>query len=80
MICNLLNAELVQTEVEANSWRDAVYIVGNLLKQQGKIDDFFITSMLTTVEKLGPYMILLPDIAFFHGPPHTVFMKYVLAL
>ena len=42
MICNLLNAELVQTEVEANSWRDAVYIVGNLLKQQGKIDDFFI--------------------------------------
>ena len=41
MICNLLDEELVQTEVEANSWRDAVYIVGNLLKQQkGKIDDF----------------------------------------
>lgn len=71
MICDLLNDELVQTDVDAVTWRDAVYSVGKLLKQQGKIEDSFIDSMLSTVEKLGPYMILLPGVAFFHGAPQS---------
>lgn len=25
--------------------------------------------MIETVDKLGPYMILLPDVALFHAPP-----------
>lgn len=71
MIKDIISENAVQTEVEANSWRDAVQIVGTLLKEEGKIEDSFINSMIETVEELGPYMILLPGVAFFHGSPQS---------
>lgn len=65
----ILEDEYIRTDVEANSWREAVQMAGDILVQLKKCDQEFINQMIKTVENLGPYMILLPDVALFHAPP-----------
>lgn len=65
----MLSEEYVRTNVSASDWRQAVNEVGSILVEKGKCDQEFINQMIETVDKLGPYMILLPDVALFHAPP-----------
>ena len=65
----ILENEYIRTDVEANSWREAVQMAGDILVQLKECDQEFIYQMVKTVENLGPYMILLPDVALFHAPP-----------
>lgn len=69
MLKEILNERLVQTDVDCEDWRACVRACGKLLVAEGKIEPPFIESMIQTVEELGPYMILLPKVAFFHGRP-----------
>lgn len=69
MIRETLTKELVLTNVECKTWRECVEEAGNLLLKNNKIKKEFIPSMIKVVEELGPYMILLPKVCFFHGPP-----------
>lgn len=65
----MLNRDRIKANISANNWRDVVKLGGNLLVKNGNIRHGYIDSMIETVERLGPYMILLPKVAFFHGPP-----------
>lgn len=69
MIKDYLTDDLVLCDVKVNDWREAVHISGKLLKDKNKVNDTFIESMIETVEKFGPYMILVPKVCFFHGMP-----------
>lgn len=69
MIKDTLKEELVLTNVACKTWREAIQISGKLLLDAGKIKEPFIASMEKVVEELGPYMILLPKVCFFHGQP-----------
>jgi len=81
MISDYLTEAMVEVEVEAATWREAVQAVGQLLVKQGKVERSFVRSMEDTVDTLGPYMILLPGVAFFHGSPqsgvHEVCLSFV---
>lgn len=48
---------------EVHSWQDCVEAGGDLLVKANKITPTFIHSMIDVVNELGPYMILLPDVA-----------------
>lgn len=65
----ILGEKYIQTDVRATDWREAVKVAGDILVQLNKCEQEFIHQMIETVEKLGPYMILLPDVALFHAPP-----------
>lgn len=80
MIRDILTEENVETDVEAKTWREAVNICGKILLNSEKIDESFIKSMIETVEEFGPYMILLPEIAFFHGKPSAGVKEVCLSL
>ena len=71
MIKNILTDQMIKTEVNASTWKEAILQVGQLLLDSKKVEETFIQSMITTVEELGPYMILLPGVAFFHGAPSS---------
>lgn len=81
MIRDILTEQMIKTEVEAATWVDAVHAVGSILKTNGKVEETFVESMINVVKELGPYMILLPGIAFFHGSPqkgvHEVCLSFV---
>lgn len=80
MIKDTLTKELVLTNVCCKTWRDAVGEAGKLLLENGKIKTEFIPSMIKVVEELGPYMILLPKVCFFHGPPGDNVIEPCLSL
>ena len=69
MIKDYLQKELVETNVECKTWREAAKKTGKLLLKENKIEPEFIESMIQVVEEFGPYMILLPKVCFFHGQP-----------
>ena len=65
----ILEEKYIQTDVEAKNLREAVQVTGNILVELNECEQEFINQMIETVERLGPYMILLPDVALFHAPP-----------
>ena len=69
MLKEMLSDDLIDTEVAAADWREAAVACGYLLVKAGKVKAEFVTSMIEVVEKFGPYMILVPEVAFFHGQP-----------
>lgn len=69
MIRDVLVDELVEVDVDVSSWQECVRYLGQKLVKAEKIKEAFIDSMIDTVNELGPYMILLPRLAFFHGKP-----------
>lgn len=80
MIKEILNERVVRTDVDCAGWRDCVRTCGELLAAEGKIEPPFIDSMIGTVEELGPYMILMPGVAFFHGRPSADVHEACLSL
>ena len=69
MLDEILTADRVAVDVDCESWRDAVRACGALLVRAGDVEEPFIQSMIEVVEEFGPYMILAPKVAFFHGRP-----------
>jgi len=69
MLKDILTDDVIETDVTADDWREAVAACGGLLVKADKVKPEFITSMIEVVEKFGPYMILVPEVAFFHGEP-----------
>jgi mannitol/fructose-specific phosphotransferase system IIA component (Ntr-type) len=69
MLKDILTIDSIETDVAASSWQEAIEAVGNILVKNGKVEKSFIHSMIGVVEEFGPYMILVPQVAFFHGRP-----------
>lgn len=76
----VLLEELIETDVCASSWQEAIQKAGALLVKKQTVTEAFIQDMIDTVHKFGPYMILLPDVAFFHGPPSDHVLETSLSL
>lgn len=69
MLEKVLLLNTIETNVSVMNWREAVNAVGQILVRNEKVKPNFIESMIHVVEEFGPYMILVPDVAFFHGKP-----------
>lgn len=80
MINKILKSNLVQTNMNYCSWREAAKDTSKLLFKYGKIKIEYIDSVIETVEKFGPYMILLPKVCFFHGEPGINVIEPCLSL
>lgn len=77
---NILDFDLIETEVECENWEQVIEACGNLLLRKGLIKREFIQTMIDVVHQYGPYMILLPQIAFFHGQPGKLVNETCLSL
>ena len=65
----LIKPNCIKTNVSASNWKEVIQMAGDLLINNGNIEQSYVDSMINTVLELGPYMILLPQLAFFHGKP-----------
>ena len=80
MIKDILTEDLILTDADAKDWRDAVRLCGELLVDQGKVNEAFIQTMIDVIETYGPYMILVEGVAFFHGKPGSDVKEACLSL
>lgn len=80
MLSSILTDNRIATDIKCSSWRDAVRACGQLLIGAGDVEEPFVNSMIETVEEFGPYMILVPEIALFHGRPSEAVHRPCLSL
>lgn len=71
MISKLIQGDHILTNVKCESWDQLVDITGEPLIKKGLIECGYLHSVKETINKYGSYMVLLDDIAFFHGRPDS---------
>jgi PTS system ascorbate-specific IIA component len=68
-LSKLLPASAVRLDVAAADWRAAVRAAGDALVASGATTDQYTDEMISTVETLGPYIVIAPGIALAHSRP-----------
>lgn len=63
---HLLVETHIQLDVECTDWKDAVRKSAQTLLEHGYIEDRYIDSMIASIEKYGPYVVLSPGFAMPH--------------
>ena len=67
MLKDLLTPEVIRCHAHAADWRDAVLQTGALLEAAGKCDRSYTESMVSSIERLGPYVVLEEGVAMPHA-------------
>lgn len=76
----ILETQYIKTGIEADTWQECVKAVGQILVDQDDVKPAFVDKMIEMVFELGPYMILLPEVALFHAPPGELVNRPSLSL
>ncbi len=71
MLENWLSKDCISLNVDAQDYRQAIQIGGDLLVANGKAEKTFVTAMIDAVADLGPYMVVAPGIAIPHARPES---------
>ena len=71
MICELITDATYLDGVVCSGWEALVDIGGGLLVDEGLVEPRFLQSIKDTIAEFGSYMVLVGDIAFFHGRPEA---------
>ncbi len=66
---NIVDKENIRLKVAAGDWKEAVREAGDLLLRSGRITEGYISSMIDSIEKLGPYIVIIPGVALPHARP-----------
>lgn len=80
MTVEILSTDKVQVLEQVESWREAISIAAGPLKEQGYFQQDYIDDMIHSVEKLGPYIVIAPEIAIAHARPNSNVKKIGLGL
>lgn len=80
MIKEILTENVILTEADPSNWQEAVKCCGNLLVDADKVKPAFVETMIDVINEYGPYMILVPGVAFFHGTPGENVKELCLSL
>lgn len=63
----LIMPELVQLNVDAKDWRDAIYQSGAPLVKKHLITKNYLDSVIRIAEETGPYIVFMPHVALSHA-------------
>lgn len=80
MITELLNENNIKVNVKVETWEDAAWKVGGLLVDNGDVEPGYIEAMMVSVKKYGPYIVIAPGIALFHGRPQDGVNRICMSL
>jgi len=81
MLTKLLEKEgHVITDVECEDWKDVVDILAEPLIADGSVEPQFAESAKEAAMQFGGYVVLIDDIAFFHGRPEEGVNKMDISL
>lgn len=68
---SIFDKRFVQVIEKPLSWEEALQVSGDLLKNQGKIEQSYIDKMIANVHELGPYIVIAPKVAMPHARPEN---------
>lgn len=70
----------VKLNAKASSWQEAIKIGTDLLVASGAIEPRYYDTIIQSVEKLGPYIIIAPGFAMPHARPEDGVNRTAFAL
>lgn len=65
----LINCNFIKLNEEVEDWKEAITKGGQILKENGCVNDLYIDAMINNFKKLGSYIVILPGIAMPHAMP-----------
>lgn len=71
MLKDLLDENLIQLNVEASDWEDAVRKAAAPLVEHGKVTPAYVDDIVKGVKDLGPYIVLTKNVALPHARPES---------
>ncbi|WP_404455282.1 BglG family transcription antiterminator [Virgibacillus necropolis] len=80
MLNEVLSENSIQQTKKVQSWKDAIRIAAQPLKEQKYIEDTYIKAMIENVEESGPYIVIAPKIAVPHARPEAGVQKMAMSL
>ena len=69
MIKDMLDISKISFDVDAANWEDALRKAGQYLVDSGKISDQYVENMIQAIHEKGPYIVIMPGVAFGHARP-----------
>ncbi|HGV3503085.1 TPA: PTS sugar transporter subunit IIA [Providencia stuartii] len=77
---SLIDNNSIQLHANAAHWRDAVKIGTDMLVASGAIKPTYHDAIISSVEKLGPYICIAPHLALPHARPEDGVIRTAFAL
>lgn len=76
----LVTLQRIGSRKKAENWQEAIRRAGELLLENGDIEEKYIDNMIDSVHKLGPYMVLTKGFALAHAAPSEVVKRTGISL
>ncbi len=77
---SLIDNNAIKLHTSAKDWRKAIKIGTDMLIASGAILPSYHEAIITSVEELGPYIIIAPHLALPHARPENGVLKTAFAL
>jgi PTS system ascorbate-specific IIA component len=70
-----LSEASIVTQATVANWREAITLAGDALVAGGVTTDAYTTEMITAIEELGPYVVIVPGLAIAHSRPSPAVLR-----
>jgi transcriptional antiterminator/mannitol/fructose-specific phosphotransferase system IIA component (Ntr-type) len=80
MLNDLLTREVIDLNVEAKKWEEAIKKGADLLTKKGYITDEYVNAIYNNFNEVGPYMVVAPGIVLAHARPENGVNKLCMSL
>lgn len=77
---SLIENNSIKLNQSAADWKAAIKIGTDLLERAGTIEPRYYDTIISNIEKMGPYIILAPGLAMPHARPEEGVIKTSFAL
>lgn len=77
---NLINLHNIELCEDVPDWEYAVRRVGALLVRSGSVTSGYVDGMVDMIHELGPYIVIIPQVAIAHARPSEQVLKDDMAL
>ena len=71
MLSDIISEDLVQLDVQAKDWEDAIRQATRVLVEQGKAEQSYIEDMIEITKEIGPYIVITKHVALPHARPES---------
>lgn len=77
---SLIDNNSIKLQAKASNWREAIKIGTDLLIASGAIQPSYHDAIISSVEELGPYICIAPNLALPHARPENGVLRTAFAL
>ncbi len=77
---SLIDNNSIKLQVKASNWREAIKIGTDMLIASGAIQPSYHDAIISSVEELGPYICIAPNLALPHARPENGVIRTAFAL